>query len=187
MQGRGLPVKTDKVPLGYKTTVEGTFTISIDKVDGVLSSRTVFVEDKVANVIHNLKHSAYSFSTLKGVYDDRFVLRYMDNSVVTTPVVRDPVVLVPNKARRTRLGSDGFHNNGRTIVVSVKNRQIKINSFDETIRTVMVYDLNGRLLYQKEDVNTYEFNIADKELAKQIVIVITVLSNGTRQSNEIIF
>lgn len=82
---------------------------------------------------------------------------------------------------------DGFHNNGRTIVVSVKNRQIKINSFRESIRTVVVCDLKGRFLYQKEDVNTYGFSIADKELAKQIVIIITVLSNGTRQSNEILF
>ncbi|TRX33532.1 T9SS sorting signal type C domain-containing protein [Flavobacterium sp. ZT3R18] len=219
IQGRALPFeKTDKVPLGYKTTVEGTFAISIDKVDGVLASQTVFVEDKVTNVIHNLKNGAYSFSTLKGVFNDRFVLRYTDNSVVvvdpvvttpvvtdpivTTPVVTDPIVTIPvvttpvvttpvvtdpNIGGGTTLGIDGFENKGRAVVVSVKDHQIKINSFDETIGTVMVYDLRGRLLYQNEHVNKNEFVIYNLDSSDQFLIVLTQLINGKWITKEIVF
>ena len=100
IQGRAVPFdKTDKVPLGYKSTIEGTFVISIDKVDGVLATQTVFVEDKVTNTIHNLKDGSYSFTTLKGIFNDRFVLRYTDNTpvVVTSSlvVVDPPVVVTP--------------------------------------------------------------------------------------------
>ncbi|WP_281322899.1 T9SS sorting signal type C domain-containing protein [Flavobacterium aestivum] len=273
IQGRALPFdKTDKVPLGYKTTVEGTFTISIDKVDGVLASQAVFVEDKVTNVIHNLKNGAYSFSTQKGVFNDRFVLRYVDNTpvvtdpivkdpvvtdpvvkdpvvtdpvvkdpvvtdpvvkdpvitdpvvkdpvvtdpvvkdpvvtdpvvkdpvvtdpvikdpvikdpIVTTPVVTDPIALDPTKGGST-LGTDGFENKGRAVVVSVKDHQIKINSFDETIGTVMVYDLRGRLLYQKEHVNRNEYVISNLDSSDQFLIVLTQLINGKWITKEIVF
>jgi hypothetical protein len=220
IQGRALPFdKTDKVSLGYKTTVEGMFAISIDQADGVLASQEVFVEDKVANVTHNLKNGAYSFSTLKGVFNDRFALRYTDNSVVvtdpivvsdpvvidpviidpiltdpvvtvpilTSPVVVDPVVLDPVLGGGTILETDSFDTKERSVLVYVEDHQIKINSFDEKVEKIRIYDLRGRLLYQNENVNTNEFDIVDNDLAKQIVIVVTVLSNGTRQSNEIIF
>jgi hypothetical protein len=225
IQGRALPFdKTDKVLLGYKTTVEGTFAISIDKVDGVLENQTVFIEDKVANVIHNLKKGAYSFSTLKGVFDDRFVLRYTDNSVVvvdpividpvvvdpivvidpivavpivavpvitvpilTNPVVVDPVVLDPFLGGGTTLGTDGFENKGRAVVISVKDHQIKINSFDETIAKIMVYDFRGRLLCQNEPVNKSEYVIQNFNSSDQFLIVLTQLINGKWVSQEIFF
>jgi hypothetical protein len=193
IQGRALPFeKTDKVPLGYKTSIEGTFAISIDQVDGVLANQTIFVEDKVANVIHNLKNGAYSFSTLKGVFNDRFVLRYTDNSVVVedpivaVPVVTNTVVLDSVLGGGTVLGTDSFDAKGRSIIVSAKDH-VKINSFDGTIAKIMIYDLRGRLLYQNVQVNKSEFVIQNLNLTKQILIVVTVLSNGTMQSNEIIF
>jgi hypothetical protein len=180
IQGRALPFdKTDKVPLGYKTSIDGTFEISIDQVDGILAGQTVFIEDKVTKVIHNLKNGAYSFSTSKGVFDDRFVLRYTDNSVVVTnpimtnPVVADLKVLDPNK--------------GRAVVVSVKDHQIKINSLDETIGMVMVYDLTGKLLYQNEHVNKNEFVIHNLKSSDQFLIVLTQLLNGKWITQEIVF
>jgi hypothetical protein len=203
IQGRALPFdKTDKVPLGYKTTIEGTFEISIDKVDGVLANQTVFIEDKVANVIHNLKNGAYSFSTLKGVFNDRFVLRYIDKSVVMTnptiicpivtpivtiPVVVKPIVLYPILGGGTILGAVSFDNKEKSVLVSVENRQITINSLNGTIAKVMIYDLSGKLLYQNEQVNKNECVISNMDSVKKIVVVVTELSNGTRQSNGIVF
>ncbi|WP_268848192.1 T9SS sorting signal type C domain-containing protein [Flavobacterium aestivum] len=252
IQGRALPFdKTDKVPLGYKTTIEGTFAISIDKVDGVLANQAVFIEDKVTNVIHNLKNGAYSFSTQKGVFNDRFVLRYTDNSIVVTdpvvtdpiivdpietnpvvenpvvtdpvvqdpvvqdpivmtpvitdpivqdpivsnPVVKDPVVadpivtvpivLDPNKGSGT-LGTDDFANKGKSVIVFVKDHQIKINSFDETIGKIMVYDLRGRLLYEKANINNSEFVVQNLASAEQVLIVKVQLKNDKWVVNQII-
>jgi hypothetical protein len=188
IQGRALPFdKTDKVLLGYKTNVEETFAISIDKVDGVLLNQAVFIEDKVANVIHNLKQSPYTFSTLKGVFNDRFVLRYTDNSVhVADRMVALPVVL-ESISERSTLAVDDFKIKDKSVMVSVKEHQIKINSFKETVAKVMVYDLSGRVLYQNLEVNKNEFVIPNRDSTNQIVIVVTVLKNGTTQSDQIIF
>ena len=97
IQGRALPfVETDIVPLGYKTAIEGTFEISIAQVDGVFVTQNVFVEDKVTNIIHNLKSGSFTFTTSIGVFNDRFVLRYTDNTsvVLVPPVVATPPVVV---------------------------------------------------------------------------------------------
>ncbi|CAN1572161.1 Concanavalin A-like lectin/glucanases superfamily [Flavobacteriaceae bacterium] len=97
IQGRALPFDTkDEVPLGYKSTIDGSFSISIDQIDGVLASQDVFLQDKTASIYYNLKKGPYTFNTLKGSFDDRFVLVYVDKSVVVPPVVvTPPVVVVP--------------------------------------------------------------------------------------------
>jgi hypothetical protein len=92
IQGRSLPfVNTDEVPMGYRTIIEGVFEISISKVDGMLVNQDIFIKDKATGVFHNLKNGAYSFTTLTGTFNDRFVLVYIDKTVVVEP----PVVVVP--------------------------------------------------------------------------------------------
>jgi hypothetical protein len=172
IQGRALPFdKADKVPLGYKTTIEGTFAISIDQADGILANESIFIEDKVKGVIVDLKKGPYSFSTAIGTFNDRFVLRFTDYDVFTT--VLDAVNF--NKMDEA------------AVIVSIQNHQIKIDSFDEIIDKLMVYDLNGRLLYEKENVNNNEFSIPDFNSSEQFLIVQTLLKNGEWITTEIIY
>jgi hypothetical protein len=262
IQGRPVPFDTnDKVPMGYKTTIDGTFAISIDQVDGVLVSQDVYIEDKVTHDIHNLKKGSYSFTTVKGTFNDRFVLRYTDNTVVVVPpvvvqppvvieppvvtvppviveppvvieppvvvqppvvieppvaieppvvvqppvvveppvaieppvvvgppvVVSPPIVIPPIVSLDPTLENPSFTKTEKPLVVSVKNHQIKINSFNETMTAVMVYDLKGSLLYENDHVNSNEFIIQHLNSGDQFLIVITQLTNGKWISKEIIF
>ncbi|HEU4791235.1 MAG TPA: T9SS sorting signal type C domain-containing protein, partial [Flavobacterium sp.] len=171
IQGRAVPFdKTDRVPLGYKSTIEGVFTISINEVDGVLTDQPIFIEDKVNNVVHNLKNGVYSFTTSKGIFNDRFVLRFMSNNVTA-------------KALDTGI----FDTEREGVIVSVKNSQIKINSFSETIDKVMVYDLKGSLLYEKDNVNSNEFRVLNFNSSEQFLIVQILLKNGKWVTQEIVF
>jgi hypothetical protein len=185
IQGRGLPFdKTDKVSLGYKTTIEGIFTISIEQVDGILANQTIFIEDKVANVIRNLKNGAYTFSTNAGTFNDRFVLCYVDNPVV---MVAEEVNLIGSAIDVKLKNSIDSDRKEEKITISVKDHQIKIASFVETIAKVLVYDIRGRQLCEKDYVNSNECIITNIDATKQILVVVTILDNGARQSNEIIF
>lgn len=168
IQGRALPFdKTDKVPLGYKTTIEGIFAISIDQADGILANESIFVEDKVKGVIVDLRKGSYSFSTAIGTFNDRFVLRFTDN---------DGIAKIFNTA-----------NLDKPVIISVQNHQIKIDSFGEIIDKLMVYDLNGRLLYEKENVNSNIFSIPNFNSSEQFLIVQTLLKNGEWVTKEIVF
>jgi hypothetical protein len=73
IQSKGLPfLDSDTVPLGYSITTNGAAKIAIDHVDGLfLDDQNI--EDKLLNVIHDIKASPYDFSSAVGTFNDRFV------------------------------------------------------------------------------------------------------------------
>jgi hypothetical protein len=132
-----------------------------------LASQSIFVEDKVKGVIVDLKKGAYSFSTVIGTFNDRFVLRFIDNDLVVNTL--DTASL------------------DKPVIVSVQNDQIKINSFDQVMDKLMVYDLTGRLLYEKDNVDSNEFTISNFSSSEQFLIVQALLKNSEWFTIEIVY
>jgi hypothetical protein len=167
IQGRTLPFDTEEqIPLGYKTTFDGVFAIGIDKADGGFVGEKIYLEDKTTSTIHDLTTGSYSFTTAKGEFKDRFVLRYTTTA---------------------KLGTDDVADKGKGVIVSVKNRQIKINSFDQSITAVKVYDLKGSLLYEKNKLNNTEFIIDHLTASTHVMIIMAQLENGKWVSQETVF
>ncbi|MFV8374797.1 T9SS sorting signal type C domain-containing protein [Flavobacterium sp. LB1P71] len=168
IQGRTLPFdENDQVPLGYSSTIKGVFSITIDEVDGLLASQDVFIEDKNTNSVKNLKEGAYSFATETGVFNDRFVLRYVNT----------------NKT----LGNSDFEISDNTVLVSNKNKQIKINSSAETMNNIQVYNLLGKSLYQKTNVDANELVISNLGINHQVLLVKIILQNGKTITKKIVY
>nr|WP_315148585.1 T9SS sorting signal type C domain-containing protein [uncultured Flavobacterium sp.] len=167
IQGRALPFSdTDTVPMGYYTKIADNVTISINSVDGLfLDDQGVFLEDKLLNLIHDLKSDPYVFASAAGTFNDRFVLRYTDGT----------------------LGTNNFNTKESTVLVSIKNKQIKINSTSETIDKIMVYDILGKQIYKKEKVSNQEVIISNLTAKNQLLIVKTTLQNGKTVSDKIVF
>lgn len=166
IQGRALPfTDTDIVALGYRSSIEGEFAISIEQVDGDLVNQVVYLEDKVTAKVHDLRAGKYTFTTAKGTFSDRFVLRYTNKT----------------------LGIDDFENTDSDLIVSVKNKAIKVTSEKENIKEVMVYDLSGKLLYEKNKVGATELQIANLQSANQMVLIKIVLENGHTTTKKAIF
>ena len=78
IQGRQLPfVASDVVILGFKTELSNTYKISLDKVDGLfLTSQVIYLKDKLTNTYTNLRTGSYTFSSVAGVFNNRFELRF---------------------------------------------------------------------------------------------------------------
>jgi len=170
IQGRTLPFdENDEVPLGYRTTINGDFTINIDQVDGFLTNKDVFIEDKLTNTVTDLKSGNYTFNTVAGTFNERFVLRYKDNSSSKT------------------LGTSNFESLDKTVLVSNKNKQIKIDSAIERIDKVTVFDVLGRQIYQKANVDSYELSISNVVSNRQMLMVKTTLQNGKTVTKKIIY
>ena len=168
IQGRALPFdETDEVPLGYKTTVVGDFTIAIAQTDGSLATQEIFLEDKITKSIKNLKVGHYTFSSEAGTFNDRFVLRFIN-------------------ANKT-LGNSNFETLNNTVLVSNKNKQIKINSSVEIIDKVQIYDLLGRSIYQKMNINTSEFLISNLVSNHEVLLVKIKLQNGHTVTKKIVY
>ncbi|MEZ7505827.1 T9SS sorting signal type C domain-containing protein [Flavobacterium sp. Arc2] len=166
IQAKGLPFNDqDEVALGFKTTVDGNYTIEIDEVDGALKEQQIYIVDKLNNSTHNLKESSYNFSTVKGTFNDRFVLRYTDKTLKTNNV--------------DVIDDDVF--------VFSKNRQLKINSSIEYIDRVIVYDVSGKQLYQKNNVNSTHLLVSNLQSGRQLLFLSIILQNGRTLLKKVVY
>lgn len=166
IQGRSLPfVESDAVPLGYRTTVEGDFTISINNADGVLADQRVYLEDKETNTISELTAKDYTFTTKTGVFNNRFVLRYTNKT----------------------LGTGDFETVEDAVSVVVKNKEVSVNSTGDNIDRVYIYDISGKQLYKKENVVNTQLIIQNLPVSQQVLLVKTFLENGNNSTKKVIF
>jgi hypothetical protein len=166
IQGRALPFdEIDEVPLGFKTVIHGTFTINIDQADGVLTNQAVFIEDKLTHTIADLRSAPFTFNTTAGTFNNRFVLRYINNTLKTKELG-----ILENK-----------------VLVSNKNKQLKVNSKVEPIDKVMVYDLMGRLVFEKDKINSTEFSILNSISKSETLLVKVTLQNGETVTRKILY
>ncbi|MDQ5930243.1 MAG: fibronectin-binding autotransporter adhesin, partial [Bacteroidota bacterium] len=164
IQGRALPFEiTDSVPLGYRSTIEGPFEIAIDQTDGLLSSKEILLEDKKTGTTHNLTQEKYSFTAIKGVENDRFVLKYAEK-----PIIKEAILV-------------------QRVAVYVKDKKITVNSTLIPIEKILVYDVSGRKIYEKESIGLNEYILENFANNKQFLIVKTILKDETVTTEKVIF
>lgn len=164
IQGRALPFSTtDSVLLGFKTNVAGNYTISIDHVDGFFSTgQVIFLKDNLLNTVNDLSAGSYSFASAVGTFNSRFEIVYQRVLGVNNPEFTSNNVVV-------------FNDKG----------DIRINSGSAVMEQVRVYDLQGRLLVDKKQINTTETKITTTAANQVLLIEITAL-NGQKVTKKII-
>ncbi len=165
IQGRPVPFdQNDTVPLGVFIQVSGNYTIAISAVDGLFSdaSQNIYLEDKLLNVIHDLKQAPYNFSTIAGEFNNRFVLRYTD----------------------TVLSNQNFEIANGLIIVS--NEKVSLLA-SQNIKSVLVFDVLGRKIYDKNDINSTEVVLEKLTPTKEAILVKTTLEDGKVVTKKIIY
>ncbi|KRD11571.1 hypothetical protein ASE21_07635 [Flavobacterium sp. Root901] len=166
VQGRALPfTESDVVPLGYKSAIDGEFSIAIDRADGDLLTHPIYLEDKWTNTTHNLQTGNYTFTTSTGTFLDRFVLKYTSTS----------------------LGVDDFENKGNNVLISVKNKNIKVYSENDFIKEVSIFDISGKLIYKNNEIQNTELQIPNLQSGNQVLIVKVTLENEKITTRKITF
>ena len=166
IQGRALPfADTDVVPMGYRSTVAGSFTIAINKADGALANQRIYLEDKQTGTINDLTAQNYTFSSTVGTFNNRFVLRYTNKT----------------------LGTGEFETVENSITVVSQDKTIAISSSSENLSKVFIYDISGKQLYKKQNVGNLELSIQHLAFAQQVLLVKVVLENGYTTTKKIIF
>ncbi|WP_163409882.1 T9SS sorting signal type C domain-containing protein, partial [Flavobacterium ajazii] len=166
IQGRALPFNdTDVVPLGYRSTVAGDFTIAIDHADGNLATQRVYLEDKQTGIVNELTAGNYTFNTKAGTFNNRFVLKYTNRT----------------------LGTGDFETEDNSISVITQNKTITINSVKDNLEKVFIYDVTGKQLYTKDNVNNLQLIMQNLPFAQQVLLVKIFLENGTVTTKKVIF
>ena len=167
IQGRVSPFEiNDQVPIGLLADELGIYTIAIHGVDGLfLDDQNIYIEDLELNIIHDLKNAPYVFTIDDlGNYDERFILRYTDET----------------------LGLNEFTNNPDISIIAPKGEYIKINSTNEPIKNVIVYDLLGRVLLNLNDLNINEIILDNLNLSDGAYLVKAELYSTKQKIQKIV-
>ncbi|MEZ4786962.1 MAG: GEVED domain-containing protein [Flavobacterium haoranii] len=165
IQGRALPFDTnDQIPLGVKIAQNGIHTIAISAADGLFGTTTqdIYLEDRTLGITHDLRTVPYSFTAAPGTYENRFVLKFNNET----------------------LGNEDFIANNVTVYT---NESINISAPNQVIKSVRVHDLLGRVLGTFNNVNSKTFS--SKKIAKtqSPLLVEVTLENGATKTYKVIF
>jgi hypothetical protein len=160
IQARPTPfVNTDEVPLNFKADTAGSYTLSLDHVDGLfLGEQNVYLKDKLLNVTHDIKAGAYTFTSNQGTFSDRFEVVYINSTLnIATPT---------------------FDANS-VIVYKDDNKVLNINAGKVVMKNVKIYDVRGRLVYEKSNINSTTTALKDLK-AEQEVLLVKITSDDNK-------
>lgn len=157
IQAKALPFSTDDVvPFGIASTIDGELTITLENFDGLFDNQNVYLLDKVTGLYHDLKAANYTFSTANGTFNDRFELRYTTQTLgIDTPTVADDAIKVVS------------NHNGLSVYCAAAN-----------ISKVEVFDVLGKQLYSKKNLETNALEAIQLQGVSQILLVKVTLENG---------
>jgi trimeric autotransporter adhesin len=167
IQGRALPfTSTDVVPLTFRTAAAGSYTITLDHVDGLfLQGQDIFIRDKFLANVHELTDGAYTFTTEAGTFTDRFEIVYMPDGALGTD---NPVI------------------SANDVIVYKKDNAINVTVGTATINSISIFDVRGRLLYQQSGINSATHSIESLQVQEQVLIVNVDTDKG-KASKKVIF
>ncbi|OIQ15319.1 MAG: hypothetical protein BM557_11850 [Flavobacterium sp. MedPE-SWcel] len=148
----------DEVIVGFYAEESGTYTISIDHVDGLFTGdQDIYLIDHVTGQLIDIKNEDYQFVTEAGTINDRFSVVY-DQAFLG---IENPVL------------------DANEVIVYQNSGNITINAGALDITTVTIYDMRGRTLYVNNNVNATETIISNLKTGQQVLLVNIATNKGT--------
>ena len=165
IQGRALPFDvTDIVPMRFKATTAGSYTIAIDHVDGLFANgQTVFLRDNLVGVTHNLNNGAYAFTVEAGTFDTRFEVVFQ-----TTLGTANPTLTA-----------------NQVIVYPSGDNALTVNTGNKPMHSVKIFDIRGRLLVENNSINATQTKM-NVSLTNEVLLVQVTDENGITVTKKVI-
>ncbi len=153
--------KDEIINLGFSTQIDvpTLYTLSIAKLQGdFLSNNTIYLLDNLTKTLHDLSTSDYTFTSDVGEFNDRFEIVFKTSSTLST--------------------ADVQLDDSTVKVSQVDNTHVNFKASNNlNIKTITIFDLLGRQLYQlkgSRNEETYKL----PHLNQSIFIANIELSNG---------
>ncbi|MES2410666.1 MAG: YDG domain-containing protein [Bacteroidota bacterium] len=158
IQGRALPFDAaDVVPLSFKATTAGDYTIAIDHTDGLFSNgQAIYLRDNLSATVHDLTFGGYAFASDAGTFTSRFELVYQQQLLgVSNPTLSASQVVI-------------YRDTTNNLVV---------NSGNQIMSKIKVFDITGKLLLDKNNINASQ-TAMNIPLANEVVLVQITTDTG---------
>ncbi len=152
----------DEIPLSFMSTYNGSFTLALDHADGFFlnSTQPIYILDTETNLYTNLKTSNYTFNCSAGMFNDRFKLTFH------------------NPALLTSLGNTDHQFSSNSISVYQEQGDMFIQSNYAQLKSLAVYNLNGQMIYQNNNIADVRLRISGLNANHQAVFIKAVTVDG---------
>ena len=162
IQGRAPFDATDIVPLTFKATQAGNYSISIAHVDGLFADgQDIFLRDLLTGAVHDLA-SPYSFVSEAGTFDSRFEVIYEQALAVVNPVFGE-----------------------NTVIAYAQEGNVLVNAPSAILSNVEVFDMRGRLISSATQINASQA-VLPAGAANGVLIVKITSAEGTSVTKKVI-
>jgi hypothetical protein len=149
IQGRPAFDASDIVDLNFKTDGVGNYTIAIDNAKGVFAKgQDIYLVDSETGTETNLQERGYNFTATRGIYTNRFSLKY----------------------QKTLKNNESALNNS-SVQVHKNNGTLHVNSNAKAIDNIKVYDVQGRLIAELKNVKSTKATITNLRAENQVLLV----------------
>ncbi len=152
------------INLGFNTNVEvpTIFNLSVAQLQGdFLNNNTVYLKDNLLNITHNLSDGDYNFTSETGAFTDRFEVVFKEENTLTV--------------------DDIINNESAFQIIQRDSDRVTFKTgTSATLKSIAIYDLFGRKVYQFKGENSSEtFNfpniktgiyLAKAELSTGVII-----------------
>lgn len=139
---------SDIVKLKFKTDLSDTYVISLNKTEGLfLENQDVIIKDNFLGVEQSLKASNYTFVSQSGDFENRFEIVYQEKLDLDDNIYKNDIKLFNTE------------------------NTLQINSENEKIEKVVLFDIRGREIFMKENVDDNISNIDISAISNGIILV----------------
>jgi len=168
IQGREAFSIEQEIQLGFSTQIAETqnYTISIREIEGINITQTnVYLQDKELNTFTNLSEENYSFTSVEGIQDNRFVLLFKDKILDTQEFESSlsTITVYPVPATNT---------------ITLSNPQ------SLELKKATIFDLQGRVVIEvnlSETITEKTIDISGLNSAMYLLVIETTNSSITKR------
>ncbi|MGL2963725.1 T9SS sorting signal type C domain-containing protein [Flavobacterium sp. RSB2_4_14] len=166
IQGRPMPFDVNEMlPLGFKSTSNGNYTIALTNFDGLFQTQNIYLEDTLLGLIHDLKAAAYTFTTVSGTFESRFILRYTNQT----------------------LGNNNSIFDENSVVVYKDLFGLNINTGSINMKNVKIFDMRGRLIAEKIQIGNTQTVFTNLPTTQQVLLIKIESENEKVVTKKIIY
>jgi len=122
--------------------------------------------------------------------DYKFRVFYLDtncSSDFTETVIVPSIIWERPTSKVTTTGTTDLKSAGNSITVGIDNKVINVEAPNQIIKEVFVFDVSGKLLYNKNKVLDSKLVIADLRSSNQVLVVRVVLNNNQSEVKKVIY
>jgi hypothetical protein len=165
IEGEGYFDENASYPIGVRSDTIGKVSFVLDGLENFDKNQSIFIYDKSDDTYHNINGALYEVELPAGTIEDRFALRFTDKT----------------------LGTNTSNLSKSDEVNVIVNQNVTVQSSNQLIKNIAVYDLSGRKIDSYKKVNALKYTLSHLNKTTAGLIVKITLEDDNIVSKKIIY